>query len=158
MAEEVKRRRALVENQRRLLIERLLQRSDAQKIIRQFGILLENWQRFGGLGLALGANTRGFGLGFGNGLGGLTLGGGPDFLRLGIAFRLVLADVSLTLRLHALKHGLGDAFGQADFFEAQKFKTDAPVIRAQLALHRLFNLVFNRVKFQLLRVRVYKLG
>ena len=40
MAEQIKWRRALVENQSRTLVERLLERADPQKKIRQFGILL----------------------------------------------------------------------------------------------------------------------
>ena len=88
MLEQIKRRRALVENQSRALVERLLQRVDAQQKIRQFGILLEDRQHLGGLGLALAADARGGGLGVGDGLGGLAVGGGLDFLRLGLAFVL----------------------------------------------------------------------
>ena len=156
--EQIKRRRALVENQGRFLVQRLLQRGNAQQKIRQLGILLEDRQRLGGLGLALAADARGLRLRLRHGFGGLTLGGGADFLRLGIAFGLVLADELLAFRLHALEHGLRDIFRQADFFEAEKFQRDAPVIRAQLGLHVLFNLAFNRVELQLLRVRVHQFG
>ena len=71
-----------------LLVERLLERVDPQEKIRQFGILLEDRQRFGGLGLAFAADARGVGIGVGNGLGGLAVGGGLDFLRLGLALVL----------------------------------------------------------------------
>ncbi len=51
-SEQIKRRRAFVKNQSRTLIERLLQRVNAQKKIRQFRILLEHRQHFCGGGLA----------------------------------------------------------------------------------------------------------
>ena len=89
MREQIKRRRALVKNQRRPLVERLLDRVNAQEEIRQLGIVLEDRQRFGGLGLALAADARGGGLGVGDGFGGLAVGGGLDFLRLGFAFVLL---------------------------------------------------------------------
>ena len=84
MLEQIKRRRTLVENQGRALVKRLLQRADAQQEILQFGILLEDRQHPGGLGFAFAANTRRGGVGVGNGFGGLTVGGGLDFLRLGL--------------------------------------------------------------------------
>src|SRR5208282_6103347 len=94
-AEQVKRRRAFVENQSGFLVERLLQRVNAQEEICQLGILLKDRQHFGGLGLALAADARGVGLGVGNGLGSLPIGGGLDFLRLGFALVLLLVDEHL---------------------------------------------------------------
>jgi len=88
MLEQIKRWRALVKNQSRALVERLLQRADAQQEILQFGIFLEDRQHPGGLGFAFATNARRGGIGVGNGFGGLPVGGGFDFLRLSFAFVL----------------------------------------------------------------------
>ena len=59
------------------------------------------------------------------------------------AFVLRLADEHLPLGFHAVEHRLRDAFGQADFFEAEKFDLDAVIVGLQFGLHGLFDFVFN---------------
>ena len=158
IAEQIKRRRAFVENQRRLLVERLLQRVNAQQENRQLGILLEDRQRLGGLGLALGAQARRGGLRVGDGPGGLGIGGGLDFLRLRFARVFGEADEHLPLGFHAVKDVLGHVFGQADFFEAEKFKFHAVIVRPQFVLHGLFNFIFNLVELQRVGIRIDEIG
>src|ERR1017187_2134814 len=158
MLEQIKWWRALVENQSCALVERLLQRADAQQEIRQFGILLKDRQHLGGLGFAFAANARGRGIGVRNGLGRLTVGGGFDFLRLGLAFVLELADENLTFGGHALKHGLRHILRQAEFLDAEKCDFDAAIVRLQLRLDGLLDFVFDGVKLQLLRVGVHEIG
>ena len=56
--EQVKRRRMLVENQSRALLQGVFQRGEAEDEAGQLGILLEDRQRFGGFGLALALDLR----------------------------------------------------------------------------------------------------
>ncbi len=135
-----------------------MERVNPQQKIRQFGILLEHRQRLGGLGLAFAADARGIGLGVGDGLGGLPVGGGLDFLRLGFAFVLALADEHLPFGGHALEHRLRHAFRQADFFEAEKFKLMPQLFVCNCACTACsisFSIASN---LQFLRVGVHKVG
>ena len=93
-------------------------------------------------GAASGAMVGGT-LGWLAGLGSLAIRIGLDFLRLRLAFVLRAADKHLALRFHAVEHRLGDAFRQAELFDAEEFDLNPAIIRLQLTLNSQFDFIFN---------------
>ena len=73
-AEQVKRRRVLVEDEGRAVLQRALQRVEAEDEVGQLGVLLEDRQRLGRFGLAFAADLGGLAFGVGQQLGRLAVG------------------------------------------------------------------------------------
>ena len=111
---------------------------------RQFGILLEHAAAFCGFGLAFALDARGVGLGVGDGFGGLAVGGGLDFGGLGLAFVLFAWLIALVRSAFMRSNtALGDAFGQADLLDAEKFELNAVVVRLQVRLCTVCSISFS---------------